>query len=203
SLPAGEKATITVYALPFVSRKAREVFFNHRPCQTAAVAPDILCRGYGLKYVKCQSDTDIDNSCHIYLVAGAGILSPAAVENKKIINCHPGIIPAARGLDSFKWSILNMVPVGNTLHYIDKGVDCGEIITVLPTPVFSTDTLETLARRHYERELQLLSGYRYHLAHPQNDFAALACRNATMRMPIATEKQMVDLFNQYKERFAL
>ncbi|MEG0092251.1 MAG: hypothetical protein RSA20_10545, partial [Oscillospiraceae bacterium] len=64
-LPLGEKADITVYALPFVQRKAREVFFNHRPCQTAAVAPDILCRGYGLKYVKCQSDTDIDNSCHI------------------------------------------------------------------------------------------------------------------------------------------
>ena len=48
--------------------KEREVFFNHRPNQTIAVAPEAIAKKYNLKYTICNSDLDIDNSCDIYLV---------------------------------------------------------------------------------------------------------------------------------------
>ena len=71
---------------------------------------------------------------------GAGILSKECVENKKIINSHPGIIPASRGLDSFKWAIYENKPLGVSLHCIDKEVDSGEIISIIPTTVYKTET---------------------------------------------------------------
>lgn len=193
---------IVVYALPFKKRKNREVFFEHRPNQMNAVSSKIICKSYGIEYKECLSDTDIDDQCDKYLITGAGILSANAVKNKKIINCHPGIIPIARGLDAFKWSIYNMQPVGNTLHYIDENVDKGEIITVLPTPVFVTDSLETLARRHYENEIRILSSYQYYMNNPQNDYVDFKVEEATMRMPFEIEIKMSDMFEMYKAKYA-
>lgn len=85
----------------------------------------MLCKKYGISYVYCKNDTDIDGVCDIYMVTGAGILSGNCIHNKKIINCHPKIIPAVRGLDAFKWSIYSMYPMSVTLHYIDENVDEG------------------------------------------------------------------------------
>lgn len=193
---------ISVYALPFKKRKSRDYFFAHRPNQTNAVSPEIICNSYDIEYKEVASDVDIDNFCDEYIITGAGILSADAVKNKKIINCHPGIIPAARGLDAFKWSIYNMRPIGNTLHYIDENVDSGEIIAVLPTPVFCTDTLETFARRHYENEIKMLSSYQYYLDNPQNEYTDIEMQEATMRMPFDVEVKMADMFEEYKARYA-
>lgn len=193
---------ITVFALPFKERKHRDVFIFHRPEQSNAVDSQTLCTAFGIDYVKCISDTDINNSCDIYLVGGAGILSEASLEGKTVINAHPGIIPAARGLDSFKWSILNFVPLGVTLHYIDKNVDMGEVISVVETPVFITDSLETLARRHYETEIKVLASFEKYLSQPVNKFSNISSRDATMRMPFDTEVRMARMFDEYKERFA-
>ena len=196
------KKDITVYALPFKKRNSRDVFFSHRPNQSNAVSPKTLCDAYDIEYKEVSCDTDIDKSCDDYVITGAGILSANAVKGKKIINCHPGIIPATRGLDAFKWSIYNMRPMGNTLHYIDENVDRGEIIAVLPTPVFRTDTLETLARRHYENEIKMLSSYQYYLDNPQNDYADIEMQEATKRMPYDVEVKMADMFEEYKIRYA-
>lgn len=194
---------LKVFALPYTARKGRAVFFSHRPNQANAISPDVLCEAYGIEYKKCLSDTDIDDKCDLYLIAGAGILSSKAVAHKKIINCHPGIIPAVRGLDSFKWSIYHMRPLGNTLHYITDNVDAGEIISVLPTPVFITDSLETLARRHYENEIKLLSSFQSYLDNPHNMYAHLNVQEATMRMPFEVEVKMSRMFDSYKEKYAL
>ena len=192
---------LKVYALPFKKRKEREILFLHRPNQANAVSPEVICKSYDIEYKECCSDLDIDDSCDEYLIAGAGILSASAVEHKKIINCHPGIIPIARGLDAFKWSIYNMQPIGNTLHYINENVDDGEIIAVLPTPVFTTDSLETFARRHYENEIKMLSSFQYYINHPQNDYIGIEIQEATMRMPFDVEVKMLDMFESYKERY--
>lgn len=118
-----------------------------------------MCKNFNLKYVQCDSDKEINNECEFYLITGSGILSADCVNNKKIINCHPGIIPAVRGLDAFKWSIFDMQPIGNTLYYINENIDSGEIISIVQTPIFITDSLETFARRHYEMEINVLSNF--------------------------------------------
>jgi methionyl-tRNA formyltransferase len=44
------------------------------------------------------------------------------------INLHPGLLPYARGFNPNVWSIVEDVPAGVTLHYMDEGVDTGPII---------------------------------------------------------------------------
>ena len=145
-----------VYALPYVQRPVRTVLFQHRPEQSIAAHPRDICERYELPYIQVENDTQIDNHCELYLITGAGILSAECLSGKRILNGHPGVIPAARGLDAFKWSVYNMLPLGVTLHYIDEHVDAGEVVSIVPTPVFPSDTLEILARRHYENEIKLL-----------------------------------------------
>jgi len=194
---------LKIYALPFKYRKEREVFFNHRPNQTVAVAPEAIAKKHNLEYIICNSDLDIDNSCDIYLVLGAGILSKECVENKRIINSHPGIIPASRGLDSFKWAIYENKPLGVSLHYIDKEVDAGEIISIIPTTIYETDSLETLSRRHYENEVKMLSNFDYYLQNPINNFLNIKIDEPKMRMKIEIEVKLARMFDEYIEQFSL
>ena len=146
---------LRIYALPFINRKSRVVQFRHRPDQETAAHVREIARFAGIPFTVCQEDTDIDNSCDRYLVLAGRILSQECVKDKKILNCHPGIIPISRGLDSFKWAIYEMKPVGNTLHYIDAEVDAGEVLATVPTPILPSDTIASLARRHYEKEIEI------------------------------------------------
>ncbi len=94
-----------------------------------------------------------------------------------------------------------MRPIGNTLHYIDKDVDKGEIISITATPVFATDTLETFARRHYEIELRMLSEYQYFIDNPYNEYKDAKNYETTMRMPYNIEIEMFHMFEKYKELY--
>lgn len=194
--------SFTFYALPFVSRKKRDVVFKHRPDQESGCIPQELAEKYGIRYVQCQSDLDIGMGCDLYLLLGAGLLSAEAVKGKKIINCHPGIIPISRGLDAFKWAVYDLAPIGNTLHYIDAEVDAGEIISVLPTPVYESDTLETFAERHYKNEIEMMANFAEYLKHPINDFKNISIGMPHMRMKREIEKRLSEKFALYKERYA-
>jgi phosphoribosylglycinamide formyltransferase-1 len=190
-----------IYALPFKPRPKREVLFNHRPDQTNAIATEVIARKHNIPYIKVNSDREIDNSCEIYLILGGGILSAECVKGKKIINCHPGIIPIARGLDAFKWSIYELAPLGVTLHFINSEVDSGEVISVIPTEVYFTDTLDTLARRHYENEIDVLSNFEYYLDAPINNFRHIQEKEPHRRMPVNIEKEMIQMFDKYVNKY--
>lgn len=192
------KYNITVYALPYVQRPVRKILLQHRPDQAVAVHPRDICRQYDLPYVPVASDSEIDSRCELYLITGAGILSAECIRGKRILNGHPGVIPAARGLDAFKWSIYNMLPLGVTLHYIDEQVDAGEVVSIIPTPVFPSDTLETLARRHYENEIQMMVRFEEYLTHPKNPFADIARGESMRRMKAEQEAELPERFEGYK-----
>lgn len=194
---------LKLFALPFAERRQRVVRYPHRPDSTAAAHPKDVARLYGIPYIECGSDRDIDELCDLYVILGAGILSPECVRGKKIVNCHPGIIPLSRGLDSFKWAIHEMKPVGNTLHYVDAQVDAGQVVSVMPTPVFASDTYTSLARRHYENEIDMLSNLEMHLKCGQNTFADQAADQVRKRMPQDIELQMIRRFSEYVERMSI
>ena len=191
-----------VCLLPFKARKPRPSLFQHRPCQSCAVHPVTIAQAHNLKYLYCEDDTNIPNDLNSYVIGGAGILSPSCVKGKKILNAHPGVIPAARGLDAFKWSIVNKIPMGVTLHTIDAEVDKGDVLSIRKTCVYSTDTLETLARRHYENEIDMLGRYMDFLQSPIVDFKNIIEGAAHMRMPLDIEEQLSTRFEEYKNIFA-
>jgi phosphoribosylglycinamide formyltransferase-1 len=190
-----------IFALPYKTRKERTTLFLHRPNQTEAVAPEVLAEKHKITYKRCESDKDIDNSCELYLILGAGIISAEAINGKKIINCHPGIIPACRGLDAFKWAIYNMQPLGITLHYIDEKVDAGEIISIVSTNVYKTDSILTLARRHYENEINCMINFMEYIKKPENPYKDINESESKMRMPIEKEAELVRIFDKYIEKY--
>lgn len=196
-----DASRFSIYALPFTPRKERTIQINHRPDMSRSVPPELLAKKHGIPYTPVASDAEIPNGHDMYLILGAGILSKEFVTGKKTINCHPGVIPAVRGLDAFKWSIYEMKPLGVSLHYIDEEVDAGEVISIIPTDVYKTDTFETICRRHYETELNLVCDFERYMREPVNPFKGIAVGEPHRRMGQETEAEMIRRFEEYKERF--
>ncbi|OGJ60123.1 hypothetical protein A2881_01015 [Candidatus Peribacteria bacterium RIFCSPHIGHO2_01_FULL_55_13] len=74
----------------------------------------------------------------LILVFGSGILREGIIEAfaGKIINLHLGLSPYYRGSGTNFWPLVNGEPeyVGATIHYLDAGIDSGDIIChVRPT----------------------------------------------------------------------
>jgi methionyl-tRNA formyltransferase len=63
------------------------------------------------------------------------------------INVHPAFLPYNRGSHPNVWSIMEGTPAGATIHYVDDGIDTGDIIKQQEVPVEPTDTGQTLYRK--------------------------------------------------------
>ena len=85
------------------------------------------------------------------LVVSAGftrILSPYFVSRFKIINTHPALLPAFPGAHAVRDAIAAGVSVtGATVHWVDAGVDTGEVIAQVPVGVLPSDDESTLHER--------------------------------------------------------
>ena len=75
---------------------------------------------------------------------------------KGCINLHPAYLPYNRGAYPNVWSIVDQTPAGVTLHYVDAGIDTGDIIRQKKVAVLGTDTGETLYHKLETAGLQLL-----------------------------------------------
>jgi methionyl-tRNA formyltransferase len=60
---------------------------------------------------------------------------------------HLGLLPEIRGMSSPEWSLLNDVPVGVTIHYIDSGIDTGPVLQRAEFPNVQWDSLPDLRNR--------------------------------------------------------
>lgn len=67
------------------------------------------------------------------------------------VNLHPAFLPYNRGAYPNVWSLVEGTPAGVTLHYMDEGVDTGDIIAQRRVPTELSDTGESLYLR-LERE---------------------------------------------------
>lgn len=72
---------------------------------------------------------------------------------RRIINIHPSLLPRFPGLEAWKQALAAGVPeTGCTVHYVDSGMDTGEIIAQGEVPILQGDTPETLHARIQEAE---------------------------------------------------
>ena len=65
----------------------------------------------------------------------------------KAINFHISLLPWNRGADPNLWSFLEDTPKGVTIHYLDYGIDTGDILAQQEVNYVPEDTLRT----SYER----------------------------------------------------
>jgi len=63
------------------------------------------------------------------------------------VNIHPALLPYNRGAYPNVWSIVERTPAGVTLHYVDEGIDTGDIIAQHEVSVEPIDTGESLYRK--------------------------------------------------------
>lgn len=67
---------------------------------------------------------------------------------RRIINIHPSLLPNFPGLEAWKQALASRATeTGCTVHYVDAGMDTGEIIAQRVVPVLETDTPESLHAR--------------------------------------------------------
>jgi methionyl-tRNA formyltransferase len=66
---------------------------------------------------------------------------------KGCLNLHPALLPYNRGAHPNVWSIVEGTPAGATMHYVDRGVDTGDIVSQKQVSVDPVDTGESLYRK--------------------------------------------------------
>jgi methionyl-tRNA formyltransferase len=73
-----------------------------------------------------------------------------------VLNCHSGLLPRYRGMDTLEWTILEArdgIPqIGLTLHFMDAGVDTGPILKQYHRRVSPGESLVTI-RQQLEPEM--------------------------------------------------
>jgi methionyl-tRNA formyltransferase len=72
------------------------------------------------------------------------------------LNLHSSYLPYNRGAHPNIWSIVDRSPAGVSLHYMDAGIDTGDIIAQREVSIAPTDTGETLYRKLEDACLVLL-----------------------------------------------
>jgi folate-dependent phosphoribosylglycinamide formyltransferase PurN len=82
---------------------------------------------------------------------GGGLLRAELLKRcgEGVLNCHAGILPRYRGMDVIEWAILEgqFDQVGCTVHFMDQGVDTGDILRIRPIDLLPGDELRYLRDR--------------------------------------------------------
>jgi phosphoribosylglycinamide formyltransferase-1 len=100
-----------------------------------------------------------ENAELVVLAGFMRIVGPVflATYPRRIINIHPSLLPKHRGATAAAQALAAGDAVtGCTVHYVDEGVDTGEIIAQREVPVLPGDTAETLQTRIQTAEHELL-----------------------------------------------
>jgi phosphoribosylglycinamide formyltransferase-1 len=76
------------------------------------------------------------------------ILPEAITSRFKIINSHPALLPAFPGAHAVRDAMAaGVTETGTTIHWVDAGVDTGEVIAQAKVEVLAGDTEESLHER--------------------------------------------------------
>ena len=72
-----------------------------------------------------------------------------------VLNLHPAFLPYNRGWHTASWAILEGSPIGATLHFMDEGVDTGDVVHQRRIEVEPDDTADSLYQRLKRLELEV------------------------------------------------
>jgi methionyl-tRNA formyltransferase len=72
----------------------------------------------------------------LVIKGGAGVFPKELLEAPRVgvLNAHPGLLPAYRGLDPVLWTLSEGGTLGATVHFMDEGLDTGDILVAQPLP---------------------------------------------------------------------
>jgi methionyl-tRNA formyltransferase len=121
-----------------------------------------ILRSFGDDVVVCSSKLELDYLHAIqadFLVSYgyAFILSEGVLQlfHNKAINLHISYLPWNRGSDPDLWSLVDNTPKGVTIHFLDKGVDTGDIIAQNEVDCLNEETIGAYYNRLH-KEIRVL-----------------------------------------------
>jgi methionyl-tRNA formyltransferase len=122
--------------------------------------------GFGDQVIQYQDKLDENSSIlnDVDFIISYGyryIIKPDILQKFKnrAINLHISYLPWNKGADPNLWSFLEDSPKGVTIHYIDSGLDTGDIIVQTEVPYQENDTLRTTYERLTQTIEQLFTEY--------------------------------------------
>lgn len=75
----------------------------------------------------------------------------------KTINCHAGKLPFYRGRNILNWALINdEKEFGITVHFVDEGIDTGDIVLQRSFPITDEDDYSSLLERAYDQCASIL-----------------------------------------------
>jgi methionyl-tRNA formyltransferase len=89
----------------------------------------------------------------LIVFTGGGLIRKniLAIPSLGVLNCHSGLLPRYRGMDTLEWSILEaqgeLPQVGLTLHFMDAGVDTGAILRHFRKDLHAGEDLASVQQR--------------------------------------------------------
>jgi methionyl-tRNA formyltransferase len=89
----------------------------------------------------------------LIVFTGGGLIRRNVLEIPRlgVLNCHSGLLPRYRGMDTLEWAILEargaLPQVGLTLHFMDSGVDTGPILRRHIEELRPGESLESVRKR--------------------------------------------------------
>lgn len=145
------------------------VFSNRADAKGLAVAQAMgvetqVIESKGLK--RTAFDAKVLNLLQVYqpnFIVLAGymrILSPLLVQAypQRIINIHPADTTQHQGLHGYEWAFDNkLASTKITVHYVDEGLDTGNIIAQKTVDLSGTNTLEEVEQRGLTAEHEFYS----------------------------------------------
>lgn len=118
------------------------------------------CNKYDIEYLKYEninSKSFIDKvsnyNCDLFVSMSFNQIFKREIINLprlKTINCHAGKLPFYRGRNILNWALINdEKEFGITVHYIDEGIDTGDIVLQKTYPISDDDNYSTLLEVSY------------------------------------------------------
>lgn len=132
-----------------------DAYILERARQHGVPAEVMDCQGYKNKFpLEVQAAVaEKLKALHVDMVCLAGFMrlvkEPllAAFPNR-ILNIHPALLPSFPGVEAWKQALeAGVKQTGCTVHYVDAGMDSGEIIMQAYVPVLPGDTPASLHAR--------------------------------------------------------
>jgi len=148
--------SVIIQEVSAVGDEEREKFLNRMAGQPVPPRLNQLITGRRIPMYSVSNHND--DSCldllqadepELLVLGGTRIIKPRILEvpTRATVNAHPGLLPMLRGSASVGWALYKDMPQGATAHYIDPGIDTGDIIVKRELPVYRKDTYESLNYR--------------------------------------------------------
>jgi Formyl transferase len=137
---------------------------QHRLSYWDASLP-VVCTHFGIDFLKVKSvnapgveDYVRSRKIEVLLNAGSELFRRGIVDasTRGILNAHMGYLPAYRGYNVLEWSVFRGDQIGVTLHFINAGIDTGDIVRFLPIAVEPGDTLAWLRAKAFPIDVDLM-----------------------------------------------